>query len=153
MELELRQACTQLVEEFNTSFNPGSFLNKQLKLVEVISSQIAKDPQLYGTINIQQNNFQEFLTAGFINILQTLGFKSQHNSMIFSGEIEEIRTNYPKLIEILQEYRYLSLADIAEFVGKGQKPPGIKEINDKPISGTPSPSELTRPSKPWEKTV
>lgn len=153
MESEVRQACAQLVEEFNQSFHPGPFLNKQLKLVEVIASQISKDPEQFGTISTQNNSFQEFLTEGFIRVLESLGFRRGENAMVFRGEIEEIRTNYPKLIEILQEYRYLSLADIADIISKGQKPPGIKEVNDKPIEGSATPSELLRPTKPWEKNL
>ena len=38
----------------------------------------------------------------------------------------------------------------AELVKKNEKPPGIKEINDKAVEAEFSESSIAKPRKPWE---
>jgi len=42
------------------------------------------------------------------------------------------------------------MAEIAEYVRAGQKPPGIKDVDDAAVMRPASTSDSERPLKPWE---
>lgn len=141
------QSLNLLVISHNRSFDKGVKLNKQLKLLEIYISNLYKDSEKYSQIDRNNSHFKEFTSFEFENVLHTIGFSLQENSLVFSGSLPSIPIE--TIIKELQDHRHLNFAEIVEMVQTGQTPPGIKTVVEQPIGANHSVSNTIRPKKPW----
>ncbi|CAG9331544.1 unnamed protein product [Blepharisma stoltei] len=144
------QAFEQMYQTFNQSFKPGTFWNIQGKLLKKYIDELLENPNDHNRIDLNSKAFNEF-GMGMEAVLISIGFAKEAENLVYQGSIDELSQNKDRIMKIIDEKKYFSFAEISEIIGKGEQPPGIKQIDDRAVEEPPSVSTLERPQKPWER--
>lgn len=147
---ELDDCISRMAKDHNNLFLPGTELNRKLKLLSFYLVEMLKNPEEHSSINTNNLNYLKYKDEHFEKALGVLGFSRENELLNFTGDLAVLSENKGEILELLFKHRYFSLAEVSELIGRGEKPPGIREINDSPIEAPHSSSRLERPRKPWE---
>lgn len=134
----------RLVNSHSQSFDKGEKLNKQLKLLQIYLKDLYTDRKPISTTN---KHFIQYATPEFTQVLCSFGYCKKDDLFVYSGPTPEVP--YEELLSKIDEFRYLSFAEIVEIVQAGKTPPGIKQINEVPLGADCVKSSTERPNKPW----
>lgn len=144
-------AFEQMHQAFNQTFKAGSFWNVQLKLLTKYIVELIDNPTQHNRINLNSKAYQEF-GLNMEHVLISLGFNKDNEELVYQGDIQQLTDLKEQIIKVIEDNKYFSFGEISEIVTKGEKPPGIKTINDSPIEAPHSQSTLEKPLKPWERS-
>lgn len=142
--LNIIQALERLVDSHSQSFDKGERQNKQLKLLQVYLKGTYTGKNV---ISMNNKHFVEFTSPEFEDVLKAAGFEKRNEELVFEKQGLDVPAEV--LMEKIEEFRYLSFAEIVEIVSAGKTPPGIRTITEVPLGTSEVVSNTARPKKPW----
>ena len=144
---QLRPLLTQLTDSQTAQ---DQLLNKQLKLLELYVEKLTTT-QDQGRILLKSSGpYVELCSAELLAMFKVLGFRETEASWVYEGDLETVTREKDMLMQLIPSYRRYTLEEISEYVKRNEKPPGIREVDDRAVEAEHSTARLVAMPKPWE---
>jgi hypothetical protein len=125
-------------------------LNKQLKFLELYVERLTGTGDQGRVLLKASGPYVELCCGELLEAFKALGFRETEASWVYEGDLEALGREKEALSQLFPCYRRYSLEEISQYVARNEKPPGIRDIDDKAVEAQHSASQLVALPKPWQ---